>query len=204
MDSNILFEIGKQKQTNKEYDEMIYYYELAIKQGHVKAMNNLGVYYNYLDNITQNDIDKMKYYYLLAINNNNVTSMYNLGLYYKTIKDFDNMLKYFLMAINNKCQRSKDSISKLIKDLDKPEDIYSLYFALIKYKHNNIINEFIIQIEKNKEFFILRNVINKWGKKDTCSICLEDDTLVIPRMCTHEYCTSCYVKMLDKCAFCKF
>lgn len=59
--SNVKFDLATMHKKNEEYDEMETNYKLSIAHGNTNAMNNLGIYYNEID-----DIDKAKEYLKMA------------------------------------------------------------------------------------------------------------------------------------------
>jgi TPR repeat protein len=73
---------------NKKKKLMKKYYLMAINKGNVKAMYNLGLYYQ----VKEYDSYLMQHYYKMAIDRNHIESMYQLGYYYynnvKIYKDF--------------------------------------------------------------------------------------------------------------------
>ena len=60
--SSMLFELGLRHEKQKDYENMIKYYLMAIEKGNSDAMNNLGIYYE-----EQKDYENMMKYYLMAI-----------------------------------------------------------------------------------------------------------------------------------------
>lgn len=81
---------------NNNYELMKKYYLIAIDNGDIDAMYNLGRHYEDIEN----DYDLMKEYFLMAIDNGYTRAMYSLGYYYDEIEiNIDLMKKYYTMAI---------------------------------------------------------------------------------------------------------
>jgi TPR repeat protein len=91
-----LVEMGYYYQyTEKNYDMMMKYYELAIKQNDPLAMNNLGVYnQDIIYNLKEAEI-----LYKLSADKDCIFAMNNLGLLYQRKRKYEEMEKYFQMAI---------------------------------------------------------------------------------------------------------
>jgi hypothetical protein len=86
--------LGLYYQEQKDYNNMIKYYLLAIENGCHISMYNLANYFK-----KQYDYDNMLKYYLMVISSNGCTdSMNNLANFYKEQEDYENMLKYYLMT----------------------------------------------------------------------------------------------------------
>jgi TPR repeat protein len=81
--------------TEKNYDEMKRYYEIAIKRESSMAMNNLGVYYGTI----LFDHCNAENYYKMAIEKGLPLAMRNLAHMYKRSGNHEEMEKYFQMAI---------------------------------------------------------------------------------------------------------
>jgi tetratricopeptide (TPR) repeat protein len=105
----------------KDHDNMMKYYQMAIEKGIVYTMNNLGHYYK-----EQEDYDNMKKYYLMAIGQNNSNAMSYLGYYYQEKKDYVNMMKYLLMAFG---QNNSNAMSYLGYYYQEQKD----YVNMMKY-----------------------------------------------------------------------
>ena len=78
------------KDVEKNYDEMKKYYLMAIENGNVEAMCDLGDYYKHVEN----NYNEMKKYYMLAIKKGDLIAMENMGGYLKEnmallYKDFE-------------------------------------------------------------------------------------------------------------------
>jgi len=80
---------------DKNYDEAIKYYLMAIKKDNTYAMNNLALIHVFMKNY-----DEAKKYYLMAIQKGNLFAMNNFGIYYLYIeKNYNEAKKYYLMAL---------------------------------------------------------------------------------------------------------
>ena len=198
---------------NNKYDNMIYYYMLAIDKGNSDAMYELGCYYDKIDNTSEavnyldmaidkgnhNALYEMgcmydedgKYYeaieyYLMAINKGNSKEMNNLGCYYENIeKDYNKAIEYYLMSINKGNFNAKLNLEILfIKNID----IYIKYILSNNYNPDNL-----------KLCFIKDNLIKD---KFECPICYDNFDYYIKTYCNHRYCYNCYYK-LDSCAMCR-
>jgi hypothetical protein len=83
---------GVYHEYKKDYDTMKKYYLMAVENGNISAMKNLGNYYNNIEK----EYDLMKKYYLMAIENGNVRAMYHLGVYYYTVENDHKQSKKYL------------------------------------------------------------------------------------------------------------
>ena len=68
------FYLGTYYKEQKDYDNMMKYYLLAISKDNSNAMNNLGVYY-----YEQKDYDNMMKYYLMALSKNHPKTKQNVN-----------------------------------------------------------------------------------------------------------------------------
>jgi TPR repeat protein len=109
---------------------MLKYYLIAIEEGSVASMNNVGLYY---ENIK--DYDNMLKYYLMAIAKDCCIAMFNLGLYYKRHTDYVNMLKYYLMAINKGCPEAMCSLAGYYCDQEDYVNMSKYYLMAIEKRY---------------------------------------------------------------------
>ncbi len=73
-----LFNIGLEYHNQKEYEKAVKYYELAAKQGHEEAQNNLGHCYYYGNGVSQ-DYKQAVYWYELSAKQGYARAQNNLG-----------------------------------------------------------------------------------------------------------------------------
>jgi TPR repeat protein len=128
--------------TEKNYDLMKKYYQIAINKGSAIASNNLGVYhqdilYNFkeaerlykisadqgciyaMNNLgllyqRSNKYEEMERYFQLAINKNDSDAMYNMGLFYETISLIPEIaLQYYHMAFEKGNEKAKIKLGEL-------------------------------------------------------------------------------------------
>ena len=105
-DSKILYLLGrmyrKGKGVEKNFDEAIKYYEMAIEKGNDCAMFGLGRMYYIAKGVEQN-FEKVIKYYKMSIEKGNSHAMGNLGYMYqygKGVKrNYKKAIKYYKMAI---------------------------------------------------------------------------------------------------------
>jgi hypothetical protein len=177
----------------ENFDLMKTYHLMAIENGNLTSMNNLGFYYETLE---KNE-ELMKKYYLMAIENGHTTSMYNLGSYYECIEDEENMYHYYFMACKYNQINAIESINKLMKD-KHPVKIYQIYTKFEIEIHKNILNDDRVIKYINKCNFL--------SKLYECSVCYENKQC-IPLECVHYFCIDCYPKILSAefcpCCRCK-
>jgi hypothetical protein len=84
------------RHVEKNYDLMKKYYLMAIEQGCVQAICNLGRYYQHIEK----NYDLMKKYYLMAIELNYYRAMSCIGYYYQMTEiNYELMKKYYITAI---------------------------------------------------------------------------------------------------------
>ena len=88
-----MYRIGNYYQiVEKDYDMMKKYFAMAVADGNVDSMYNLGCYCH-----TEKNYDLMKQYYFMAIELNHTVAMNNLGHYYQKIeKNYDLAKQYYL------------------------------------------------------------------------------------------------------------
>ena len=168
------------------------YYLMAIDKDNSSAINNLGNYYQYIDN----NYDLMKKYYLMGIDKGNIKSKNYLIDYYmnKHLDKNENieLFELFNIYINidliimNIINNTKYKYLVLYSLIGKPILEYLKFKNIICHQINKYINK-----------------INILTKKDKCPICLDDNDC-IPTECAHYYCYYCYpiIINLEKCAIC--
>ena len=99
------------------------YYLMAIDKGCTLSMNNLGEYYDRINNTTE-----MKKYYLMAIKNGNNDSLYNMRNY------FSDNLKFYNWLIS--IDFLNDIINEQINNLN--ENYHVIYYKeqVLLYENN--------------------------------------------------------------------
>ena len=158
--------IGLYYKTKANYKLMNKYYLLAIDNGSLDAMHNLGNYYKY---IQKNDNYKfMKYENPMDLDHSMHDGKFlitTLSNYYKSIEKIDGyalMKKYYLMAIDKGYYYSAHELAhyyQTIKETDGYNyDLMKKYYLLSIEKTNNIISMhnlacYYINIEKNYDMF---------------------------------------------------
>ncbi len=142
-----LFYYGIHYKINKNYNNMVKYWLMAIDKGYSNAIFHLGLHYK---NIY--DIDNMLKYYLMAIEKGDVRAMHNLGLYYQKYGDYNNMMKYYLIAIENGCTYTIHNLVSYCKenDNDDYENIMKYFLMGIRKRHNECIDKIIAWLDKLK------------------------------------------------------
>lgn len=115
----------------QDYDNMIKYYEMAIKHGNIEALIILAKHYE-----KQKDYENMIKYYKLSITHNNIDAMNSLGEYYESIKDYENMIIYYRMALD----RGNFLVTFRIAEY------YKFY-----NDHENVVKYYLMAIDKLKD-----------------------------------------------------
>jgi tetratricopeptide (TPR) repeat protein len=133
---------------NKNYMKAIKYYEMAIKNGYMKAIYYLGNFYSEI-----NDYPNAIKYYNLAIKNGDINAMCNLGYYYGEINDYSNAMKYYELAIKN-----NNNDSTVMFNLGICCDKLKDHLNAIKYYKMTIKNEYNAIIKK-VYYIAIRNLI---------------------------------------------
>ncbi len=96
----LLCVIGDLCRIHKNYNKMLYYYNIAIDKDatRVRAMYKLGNYYN---KIERNYTEAIKYYKMASCRGDS-DAMNELGYYYDdNMRKYEEAVKYYLMAIEN-------------------------------------------------------------------------------------------------------
>lgn len=185
--SDAMNNLGDYYKKQKDCENMMKYYLMAIENNNSFAMYGLGYYYK-----EQKDYENMIKYYLITIeNNNNISNaMTDLGYYYYEQKDYENMMKYYFMAIekNNSCamlnlghhyykQNDHENMMKyylMAIENNNSQAMYNLgHYYYIQKDYENAkkyllmdINDYSIQIIKklslniNEILYILKNLLN--------------------------------------------
>ena len=185
--------LGLLFKTQKKYDIAEKYYLMAAEKDNVRAMNNLGLLYEK----QKGQYDIAEKYYLMAIEKGDVNAMNNLAFLYNKQKKYDDIAeKYYLMAIEKGDPIAMNNLARFVGEL-------KLYNCLVKLQQKSeIVNIKIDELKKTREIHCFENKKNFLSKTDTCPICFEN-TLLIPKECTHFYCCDCYIKF-NKCSICQF
>ena len=71
-----------------------------------------------------------------------------------------------------------------------------------KENPNKLVSDKILILTKQKSVFVLNNKLNLASKQGDCIICYQH-TKIIPRECSHYYCSDCYIA-INKCSICGF
>lgn len=155
----------------KDYENAVKYYLIAVEQGDGDAMNNLAAVYK--DEYKDNEIAKK--YFLMAIEQNNTDAMGNLaGLYFEQQKNKENALElarksyengehniyifYTLSMIllwNNKIEEALKLPKEFIEDneiFEKYNDDMALFFMLLIAKKQC---NFTLKLFKENKFNLL-------------------------------------------------
>jgi hypothetical protein len=180
----------------KDYELMKKCYLRAIHNpshlGNVKAMFNLGYYYNTIPQGDDFDYDSMKKYYLMAISRGNVDAMIHLARYYYNIEtNYDLMKSYYLMATeypsHEDCFEAMLLLGDYYKNIEHNPDLtYKFYkMAIETYKHKM-----------------------KFTSNDACMVCFQNKDLYKHKCGNHSLCLDCYfclvyIKKDNKCPCCR-
>jgi hypothetical protein len=104
---------------------------MAIDKGDSDSMNNLGYYY---ENV-ENNYDLMKKYYLRAVDKGNYDSMNNLGYYYQSVENnYDLMKKYYLMAIDKGNSNAMHNLGYYYQCVKKNYGLMKKYYFMAIYE----------------------------------------------------------------------
>jgi len=180
------------------------------------ALNCLGCIY-----FKQKKYRDAEKYFLIAIENKNALSMVYLAMmyeaeylillpdsekdtrvnrlkYFEKIGKLEIIEKYYMMAIN---ANSFLGLKKLegLYDFNK----YKLATKLSMLTPSSHIGKSrLAELMNDKSIRIFTNKYNLLSKKESCPICYEENTTLIPMECVHYYCSDCYL-ILNKCAMCE-
>jgi len=209
----------------QNYSDAINYYLMAIENGNVHAMNDLGYYYY----IIEQNYELTKKYYMMAIENNMSKSMYALGHYYHNIeKNIKLAKKYYTMGAEQNYDEALEALGDIYNyDEHNKEEAIKYYIKAISLGNTGAYNELknianqleiynifvkhkITYNEKmtkqnEKALQIYQNKIKYLSRTVDCPVCLDENVLCIPVTCSaHFICTDCYVKIYDKpCPVCR-
>lgn len=134
------------KQT-ENYNKMMKYYNMAIKQGNSLAMSNMAYYYESIG-----DFQNMIKYYLMAIKHKNSMAMYNLGVHYANHRDTNSMLKYYLMAIDNGNVFAMMAMANWCKKKKNNTDTTTYYLMAINVGHTEAMVELGKYYEEQNDY----------------------------------------------------
>ena len=127
---NILLEITSAYEEKNDTYKLLFYYPLAINNGHIESLAKLGKLHQ-----TRNEFDLMKKYYLIGIEKENSEAMFNLATYYEKQNDTENMLKYYIMSADKK---HTDAVSTLIKYYSSINDTKNMIPYLTNVEPENL------------------------------------------------------------------
>ncbi|AYV83806.1 MAG: hypothetical protein Hyperionvirus12_3 [Hyperionvirus sp.] len=177
-------------QDRKELAET--YYLKAVELGDVDSMRDLAGMYRRWDKW-----DLAEKYYLMAVEKESVDAIVGLGNLYMDMDCSSLAEKYFIRGI----EKTGEGYENL--ELLYEEEPLKLFNALIKLSNtNSYVEKKLGELRKIYSVRCFEKKMLVLGKYDTCSICLEEDKLLIPRECVHYYCLDCFVK-IEKCAYCE-
>lgn len=127
----------------------------------------------------------------------------NLATLYSAQNRHDKLIQHRISAIAGDYEDALDDLvedgienTKLYNVLSKIKESCSLSDDSLK-----TVNDKMSELYKNYNVKCFANKLKLCSKMDKCPICLEENTLVIPRECAHYYCRDCYIE-LSKCAIC--
>lgn len=175
-DVNEMKELALKCKKEKNYDNMIIYYEMAIKKNDVEAMILLAKYYerrdpqkyeNYMllaieedeNNVEAiNDIafyyhyttknsEKAKKYYLMAIEKGHVMSTWQLANLFKSEQDIESMKKYYLMGIEKDNETAMYNLGLYYQENNDIQNTKK-YFTMASAKGNKSAAGFLVKIEE--------------------------------------------------------
>jgi len=195
--------LGFLYQKLEKFDLAITNYKIGVFKNDVDAPKNLINLYKKQDKM---DLAIEFFKRVLEAGNNNV--LVHLANLYRDKHDTENSSKYYLLAIatdNSNSNSDADAEFKQIaEDLKQTMPKLKLYHTLNKIAiKNNRITNLMIELRKSKEVHCFVNKQNFNYKTDTCLICQEEETKVIPYDCAHFYCVECYSN-ITKCQICGF
>lgn len=120
---------------------MIKYLKSACDQFNVKAMVELGSYYE-----TIKDTTNMAVYYNLAIDNGDTTALLKLAKYYQELKDETNASKYYVLAAEKGSKDALEELNKIYVTGGKCREGYKIFMGIFEKgnesANTNILNCF--------------------------------------------------------------
>ncbi len=133
------------------YSQAEKYYKIAIKSGHIGAMNNLGMLYE-----KHNEFVKAEENYKMACENGNPVALNNLAIFYENKKkDYIQAEKYYKISSEKGYSSAMFNLALLYqnykKDLIKAEYYYKL---AIEKGHAGAMNNLAIFYEEQKKDWV--------------------------------------------------
>ena len=216
----LLLDFAKYCENNKDIDNMIEFYLMAIEKGSSVAMHKLGCYYS-----TKKDYTNMVKYVSMAAEKGNIESMHRLIDYYRYINDDNNMVKYCLMSIKNGSDGAIPCLAHYYRSIKDYENMTKYFLMLPTNIGSLLINNFLHdnfdlkcayaaikvlnKVNKHKlnlklqEYLRLKSVLGDYEdvKPDSCCVCM-DTRERIELICKHKICYECYDKM-KACPLCR-
>ena len=206
------FELGVIYEEQKLYKKMKKYYELAIRNSSIDAMNNLGYYYYKIEN----KFELAKKYLELGVKNLDPYAMNNLGLVYYHNGYYENAKDYYLKAINYEVPEAYNNLGLYYYEIEKSNKVAKIYFLEALQRNSNLSHTNIKLIttpleryvlfkqynipfteEKDRAINIFINRVNLFGETRECTICFEEYTN-IPLECCHYFCVNCYLNIITE------
>lgn len=214
-------ELGLYYRGIKNYKLMKKYYELAIKQSDLDAMNNLGYYYFEIEN----KYEMAKKYLELAVSYNYPLAMNNLGLVHYNNGYYDQAKHCYLKAIGYDVPEAYNNLGIYYQIVDNNLEAAKMYYLEALKRNENLsqtnfksittpLERYILckqyeipfKEEKNRDINIFINKVNTFGETKECPICFESYTN-IPLECCHYFCVTCYANLLKsadkRCPICR-
>jgi hypothetical protein len=149
-DCNKLVEKGYHYQyTEKNYDLMKKYYQIAINKGSAIAANNLGVYYQ---DILYN-FKEAERLYKISADQGCIYAMNNLGLLYQRSNKHEEMERYFQLAISKDDSDAMYNMALFYETISMIPEIALQYYQMASEKGNEKARK------KLGELNILNNVV---------------------------------------------
>ena len=154
---------------NKNYEEMMKYFNMSIKKRNPHAMTNLGNYYFQIS-----AYENMIYYYEWAIKYEDSHAMYCYGYYFETQKEFkwkkNSMKYYYKMAAVRNHDLAIFRLGLYYEVKNKLDLMKKYYFMAIKLNNNEALEKLEYYINKDKKdseaMFILGNHFETIKKYD--------------------------------------
>ena len=117
-DTQIMYQLGRAFDSNKNYTKTIFYYKKACDKGYASACNSLGIKHYYGEGVNESDETALKFYKKacnIKKNSSGCTNVAGMYQYGKGVKQsIDKAKEYYAIA----CKRGDKSSCKLLIELN--------------------------------------------------------------------------------------
>ena len=147
------------------------------------------------------DVERASRYYRMAIEKRHPRAIYNLAVLYHVYERMESAEECYLTIL------ATAPTDETLQDLEQlyEGNLVRLAHQLRKVSAptlDSVIATRLAELSHDPRVIAMDARVSEATLRDTCTVCYEEDRLMIPRDCRHSFCHECSTK-LSRCPLCE-